>query len=129
MVTVKEVVKHGDVVYCNPNDTVLDAVKKMHSHKVGSVLVMEGAKLVGIFTERDLVRIVSEGGDLSLRLSDAMSRNVLYAHPEENLLSVGMRMIENWIRHMPVIDSEGRVVGVLSMRDVLRRLLAEEAYP
>ncbi len=129
MVTVKDVVGRGEIVSCGPNDTVLDAVRKMHRHMIGSVLIMEGSKLVGIFTERDLVRVISEGKDLSTKLSDVMSRNVLYAHQDESIVSVGIRMIENWIRHMPVVDSEGRVIGVLSMRDVLRKLLGEAAYP
>jgi len=57
------------------------------------------------------------------------SKNLVTARKGESILSIGMKMIEHQIRHIPVIDDDGEVVGILSIRDVLRQLTAESAYP
>ncbi|GGP19334.1 histidine kinase [Thermocladium modestius] len=117
------------VITCGINEPLRDAAKKMNENNVGSVVVVDGGKVVGILTERDLVRAVASGVPLDAPVSRIASRNLIIARQGESMLTVGMKMIEHQIRHIPVVDDDGKVVGVLSIRDVLRQLTAESAYP
>lgn len=130
MSSVKDVMRHDKLVTATPGERVIDAVRKMYENNVGSVLVVsrEG-RLVGIFTERDLVKVVAEGVPLDTRLDKVMSRDLIVARGDEPIALAGSKMIERWIRHMPVVDSEGRPVGIISIRDVLRSLLSSSTFP
>lgn len=118
------------VISCRSTDPITCAVAKMYMHNVGSVLVIdEDEKPVGIFTERDLVRIVAEGISLDTPLMKVMSRKLITANTSESVISAAMKMIENNIRHLPVVE-EGRAVGMVSIRDLVRALMAQElSYP
>ncbi len=129
--SVKDLLKEGNVIACRASDPVRCAVQKMYAYNVGSVLVLgDDGSLVGIFTERDLVRLLAEGGNLDVRLERVATKEPLItASPNESLMSVAMKMLENNIRHIPVVEG-GRVLGVLSIRDVLRALIARDVvYP
>ena len=117
------------VITCSINEPLRDAAKKMNENNVGSVVVVDDGKVVGILTERDLVRAVASGVPLDAPVGRIASRNLITARRGESILTVGMKMIEHQIRHIPVVDDDGKVVGVLSIRDVLRQLTAESAYP
>ncbi len=125
---VRDVVSKN-VVSASPQDTVRVAVNLMASRNVGSVLVLESGRLVGIFTERDLVRHLHRGGGLEDRLSDVMTRNPITIREDESLWKAAMIMVEHGIRHLPVVDGEGRLVGVISVRDTLRALVASSHVP
>ena len=101
--------------------TVLDAARLMNDRHIGSVLVMDGGRLAGIFTERDvLVRIVAEGLDpAGTRLSEVMTIDVACAHPETLVDEMRAVMRDARIRHLPVIDGE-RLVGMVSIGDLNR---------
>ncbi len=118
------------VISCRSTDPITCAVAKMYMHNVGSVLVIdEDEKPVGIFTERDLVRVVAEGVSLDTPLMKVMSRKLITANTSESVISAAMKMIENNIRHLPVVE-EGRAVGMVSIRDLVRALMAQElSYP
>ncbi len=118
------------VISCRSTDPITCAVAKMYMHNVGSVLVIdEDEKPVGIFTERDLVRVVAEGISLDTPLMKVMSRKLITANASESVISAAMKMIENNIRHLPVVE-EGRAVGMVSIRDLVRALMAQElSYP
>ncbi|ADN51891.1 CBS domain-containing protein [Vulcanisaeta distributa] len=126
---IKELIRDG-VISCRSTDPITCAVAKMYMHNVGSVLVIdEDEKPVGIFTERDLVRIVAEGISLDTPLMKVMSRKLITANTSESVISAAMKMIENNIRHLPVVE-EGRAVGMVSIRDLVRALMAQElSYP
>ncbi|MCG2863332.1 MAG: CBS domain-containing protein [Vulcanisaeta sp.] len=126
---VKELIRDG-VIACRANEPITCAVTKMYINNVGSVLIVDDdGRPQGIFTERDLVRVIAENISLDTPLSKVMSRKLITATPSESVISAAMKMIENNIRHLPVIE-EGRAVGVVSIRDIIRALMAQElAYP
>lgn len=103
-----------------PDDTVAEAAAKMWGQQTGSLLVMEGDRLEGIITERDLLRLVAEGKDpKAVSVRDAMSKNVVTIGPDTGLRDAAELMFQKWFRHLPVIDDAGKVVGVISLRDLL----------
>ena len=118
-----------NVITCNSSDPLRIVAEKMSENNIGSVVVTDNGKVVGIFTERDLVRVVAEGVSLDTPVGRVASKNLITARKGESILSISMKMIEHQIRHIPVIDDDGTVVGILSIRDVLRQLTAESAYP
>ncbi len=118
------------LVTAKPDEPVREVVKRMVEHNVGSVLVVDDeGRLVGIFTERDLARLVAEGGSLEEPVSKHMSKKPLTAAPEEPVSKIASKMVEHWLRHIPVVDEQGKPLGVISIRDVLRAILAFEAFP
>lgn len=109
----------------SPGDTVAEASAKMRQQQTGSLLVMEGDELAGIFTERDVLRIVAEGQDPKhVSLRDAMTTDVVTIPPDTVLREAAEIMFQNWFRHLPVRTEGGEVVGIISLRDLLA-LVAE----
>lgn len=105
------------------DQAVQDAAKQMAECKIGALLVMEKGKLAGIVTERDVVKTMANDKDCkTLRVTDVMTRNLLVSKPGDDLDYVMAVMIQNNIRHLPVVDENG-LVGMLSMRDVVRVLV------
>jgi CBS domain-containing protein len=105
----------------SPLVTVSQAAQEMNLRKVGSVLVMEGGQLRGIFTERDVLwRVVAAGLDpKTTPLSQVMTRNPITVGPDTPIQSVMDVFTEKRFRHLPVVD-DGRLLGVISIGDVLR---------
>ncbi len=101
--------------------TVIEAVQKMNQHKVGAVLVMNGAQLAGIFTERDVMtRVVAASLDpKTTPITRAMSANVLTVAPEATVQEVMDIFAEKRCRHLPVIQDD-KLVGLISIGDVSR---------
>jgi CBS domain-containing protein len=114
------------------DQAILDAAKQMTECKIGALLVMEKGKLAGIVTERDVVKTLANDRDCrNVRVSDVMTTNLLVSKPGDDLDYVMAVMIQNGIRHLPVVEETG-LVGMLSMRDVVRVLVknlkAENQY-
>lgn len=108
-----------------PSDSLAEASAKMWRQQTGSLLVMEGDKLSGIVTERDLLRSVGEGLDpKSVTLSEVMTTDVVTISPDTALKEAAEIMFQKWFRHLPVVAANGKVVGVISLRDLLS-LVAE----
>jgi CBS domain-containing protein len=101
--------------------TVAEAVKEMNRHKIGAMLVMEGEKLAGIFTERDvLTRVVADSLEPRTTLvAKVMSAKVLTIAPETTVQEVMDIFTEKRCRHLPVIE-DGRLTGLISIGDVSR---------
>ncbi len=111
-----------------PGQTVADAVKLMRQNGVGCLLVCEGDRLVGIFTERDLLRrILAPGKSLSLPLSACMTPNPVVVRPKEPIAAAVRSMVSGGYRHLPVVDEEGRPVGVISVKQIMHYLV--EHFP
>lgn len=109
----------GAVVLDSADDTLAEAASRMREQQTGSLLVMEGDRLIGIFTERDLLKAVARGQDPKLtQLKDVMTTEVVTISPDAKLRDAASLMASKWIRHLPVIDG-GRVVGVISQRDLV----------
>jgi CBS domain-containing protein len=101
-------------------DESLDAAAdRMSWHQVGALPILEGQRLVGIITERDLTAALAEGADpLTTPVSDCMTPAPEVLRPDSELADAAHLMLDLGIRHLPVVRG-GRLVGVLSMRDVL----------
>ncbi len=103
----------------HPRNTALDAARIMNEQSIGSVLVMDGANLQGIFTERDMLRrVVVERRDPSeVRLEEVMTSPVACAAPDTTLDELRMVVKNRRIRHLPVVDGQS-VIGVISIGDL-----------
>jgi CBS domain-containing protein len=111
------------VLTVTPDETVQLAIARMLEENVGSVAVCEGNHLVGIFTERDVLRLAGENSELqALKVGDVMTRRVLTVSPDDDILAAGALMAERRIRHLPVVQ-DGMVMGIVGLRDVTRSLL------
>jgi len=113
-------IKNQKVITLPPTATVWDASKKMADSLVGSILVMEGNKLVGIFTERDLLnRVVAKDLDpKKTAIHQVMSKNVTTVPSTEAVENCFKKMESTKCRHIPIMDGEN-VVGVVTMRNIL----------
>jgi CBS domain-containing protein len=116
--------KGASVFSVPPSVTVTEAVQEMNRHKVGSVLVLEGGQLVGIFTERDvLARVVGAGLDpKATPLAQVMTRDPHTVPSDTTIEQVMALFTDKRFRHLPVVD-QGRLVGVISIGDILRRMV------
>ena len=111
------------VLTVTPDETVQLAIARMLEENVGSVAVCEGNHLVGIFTERDVLRLAGENSELqALKIGDVMTRRVLTVSPDDDILAAGVLMADRRIRHLPVVQ-DGQVMGIVGLRDVTRSLL------
>ena len=110
------------VVQAAPGESVREAARSMGKAGIGSVAVCEGSRLVGILTERDVLRLVAEGEDLDhVLVGDAMTTPVLTASPDADILAVARLMGERRVRHLPVVEGEN-LLGMIGIRDVLGAL-------
>lgn len=110
-----------DAAVCDtPDDTLAEASAKMWQQQTGSLLIMEEDKLIGIVTERDVLRTVGEGKDpKSVSLRDVMTENVVTIPPDTQLRNAAEIMFDKWFRHLPVVADDGSVAGIISLRDLL----------
>ena len=100
------------------DDTLAEAAAKMWRQQTGSLLVMDGEDLVGIITERDVLKAVAQSvRPQDVRISEVMSKDLVTVGPGTSLREAAKIMADRWIRHLPVLDG-GRLVGVLSQRDL-----------
>ena len=108
----------GAAVTDSATDTLRSAAERMWREQTGSLLVMDDDRLAGIITERDLLRAVALGADpATATVDEAMTAEVFTVPPDMPLRDAAREMAARWIRHLPVVDG-GRVLGVISMRDV-----------
>jgi CBS domain-containing protein len=99
---------------------VVDAAKLLKSEDVGSLPVTEGDRLVGMITDRDIViRVVAEGKDLqSVSVGEIASRDLVTADPQQDLDEALRLMAKHQVRRLPVVEEDGRLVGILAQADV-----------
>src|SRR5512135_802751 len=136
MATVKEVLgASGKHIFSIDKDkTVADAVNLLVEHEVGALVVVDGERPVGMFTERDVIKCWTRKADRhfkDIKVSEVMSGNLIIAEVDDDLCYVTTIMIKNRIRHLPVID-KSKIVAMLSIRDVVKAqvtdLRAENHY-
>jgi CBS domain-containing protein len=117
MATVREVMSET-LFTVSPSATVGEAVALMAQHRVGSMLVMDGTKLAGIFTERDTVRAISHSHDApSHEVSSWMTHDPMTVGPDEQVEEALKTMLDKGFRHLPVVK-DGDVIGIVSIRDL-----------
>lgn len=131
MKTVRDIlkVKGRDVWSIEPGATVYDAMKLMAEKEIGSLMVMEGAKLVGLISERDYARKVILQGRSSrtTQVKEIMTSRVVYARLDQNIEECMAVMTEKRVRHLPVMEEE-RLVGVISIGDLVKSIIAEQKF-
>ncbi len=128
MATIRELLSSRTIHYVQPDQTVFEAVHYMVECNVGAVPVLDGTQLVGIFSERDLMkRVVTEGRDpLSTYIAEVMSTDLHTVVPSTGSEEAMCLMQVFGIRHLPVCDGP-MLVGFLSLRDLLRCHLDEKS--
>jgi len=115
--TVREVMK-TKLYSVDPSTTVGEAISLMAQNRIGSALIMEGGQLVGIFTERDTVRAISQSHDAPTHeICSWMTRDPKTVSPDLEVDDALRMMLDNRFRHLPVVES-GHVIGMISMRDL-----------
>jgi CBS domain-containing protein len=104
----------------SPDATVFDAVQQMNDHKIGALLVMNDEQVMGIFTERDVLRrvIAKERSPRDVNVGAVMTEDVICVQPEIDLDEVSSIMKTRKIRHVPVCGDDGKVHGMISIGDV-----------
>ncbi len=121
--------KSPEVWSIAPDATVFEALQLMAEKDVGALLVMEGEKLVGIFSERDYARkvILQDRASRQTRVREIMTSQVVCISPEQTLDECMALMTARHIRHLPVVDRNERVVGVVSIGDVVKAVISDQA--
>ena len=107
--------------------TIAEAVREMRAHSHGSALVCRDGKLVGIFTERDLMRLLAAGKDLAQPLTAVMTGNPRTVALDDALMTVIQLMDEGGYRRLPVVDSAGSPAGIVDVKSVVHFLV--EHFP
>jgi CBS domain-containing protein len=114
----------GDAPYvCGPDTTVLEAAVAMEGSDLGSLAVVEGLALVGLVTERDIRRSVAEGIATDTPVSALMSGDPDTFDPDLDVWDAAAWIAESGYRHLPVVDDDGTLLGVVSVRDLLKGLV------
>jgi len=107
-----------DVSTVTPSDTITKAASIMKQLNVGSVPVLDGNRVVGIVTDRDItLRGVAKSSDPNLKISEVMTTDVKYATPDMDVHAVADLMAENQVRRLPVIDND-KLVGIVAIGDL-----------
>ncbi|HTI67331.1 MAG TPA: CBS domain-containing protein [Caulobacteraceae bacterium] len=118
----------GDMVFTvTPVETVQAAAALLHSRRVGAMVVLDDQdNVVGIVSERDLVRVIAQegGAGLTRPVSCCMTQDVLFADPHESIDSLLARMTDRRVRHLPVVRG-GRLAGIVSIGDLVKAKIAE----
>jgi CBS domain-containing protein len=114
-------IMHSDVKTASASDSFADVAKMMRSNGISSVVVLDGKRLQGIVTERDIVNLVAEGGDPNTTTVErGMTRlDLITVDPKTELAKAAEQMVSNNIRHLPIVDGDN-VVGIVSIRDMTR---------
>jgi CBS domain-containing protein len=119
--------KHKEVISIAPNRPVFDALVILAEYKIGALVVMDGNKLVGIFSERDYAReVVLQGrSSKTTQISEVMTAKVIVGKPSD-LVDGAMRLMSDKnFRHLPVVDDD-KVLGMLSIGDLVKETIADQ---
>lgn len=116
-------VKHmmlTNVITASPSMTVNEAIKILYEKHIGSVvLIDDDKKCIGIFTERDAIRLVAKNIELDQPLGNVMTKNVITIRENSSINEVRRIILTHKIRHFPVVNQEDRIAGLLSVRAIL----------
>jgi CBS domain-containing protein len=114
----------------SPDDTVFSALELMAKHDIGAVLVMRDGHLAGIFSERDYARKIILLGKSSKEtmVREIMTEKVLYALPTQTTGEAMALMTEKHIRHLPVLDASKNVIGMVSIGDLVKETISQQAF-
>ncbi len=110
-----------------PDATVFEAIKLMGAQNIGSLLVLSGDMLVGIFTERDYTRKIALQGKTSkeTQVWEVMPKEIIFVRPDDSVESCMKLMTEHRVRHLPVVES-GKVLGIISIGDLVNWIISAQ---
>jgi CBS domain-containing protein len=124
--------EHGSatLIATAPTTTLRAAAQELYRADIGILAVRDEGHLVGLLSERDLVRAVAHHADLdTLTVAEAMSSPPVTARPDDPVLDVALVMLDDGIRHLPLVDEYGRQAGLISLRDLIRPLVLQAMTP
>jgi CBS domain-containing protein len=131
MRTVKQLLdeKGHDIQSIHPDDSVFDAIQKLANANIGSLIVVEDDRPVGIFTERDYARNVILKGKSSptTKVRDIMTTRVIFVQPEQTVEHCMAIMTDKHIRHLPVLRDE-KLIGMISIGDLVKSIIADQKH-
>lgn len=133
MKTVAEILKEkGDqtVHSIGPDASVFEAVGLMAQKNIGALLVMEKGRIVGMLSERDYARkvVLLARSSKETRLREIMTTSVIYVHPTQSSEECMAVMTENRVRHLPVLDDDNRLIGLISIGDLVKGIISEQQF-
>lgn len=133
MQTLKQLIeskKGRKLAAISPDDTVLEALAVMAEVDVGALLVLDGQRLVGVFSERDYARKVILQGKASrqTKVSEVMTGKVIYVKQNSTVEECMAIMTEKHIRHLPVLDDNLAVLGIVSIGDVVKEMVSQQRF-
>ena len=132
MRTLKQLIDAKDkrLAFVTPDQTVLRALEIMAEADVGALLVLDGRNLLGVFSERDYARKVILQGKASRNtaVSEVMSDKVYSVTTEQSIEDCMASMTDKHVRHLPVVDKTGNVLGIVSIGDVVKEIVTEQKF-
>jgi CBS domain-containing protein len=130
MKTLKQLVEGKALNTVSPKHSVLHALKIMAEYDVGALVVLDGQRLAGMFSERDYARKVILQGKVSVytKVSEVMTDKVVSVTMDHTIEQCMAIMSEKNFRHLPVLDEKGFAVGIISIRDILNEMVAQQKF-
>ncbi|MDR2838797.1 MAG: CBS domain-containing protein [Azonexus sp.] len=132
MTTLKQILagRTRPLAFVAPGDTIFHALTVMAEHDIGAVLVLDDKKLVGIFSERDYARRMVLHGKTSrdTAVREVMTERVAYVTPATTLDESMALMTEKRFRHLPVLDEDGSVLGIVSIGDMIKETIRSQRF-
>jgi CBS domain-containing protein len=112
-----------------PGDSIVQAAKLMKGEDSGIAPIVDGGRLVGVITDRDIaIRVVAEGRDpQTTRVEEIASTNLITVDPQQNLVEALRLIRQHHVRRLPVVEEDGRFIGIVAESDVARRIDEERA--
>lgn len=123
--------KGGQVMSVAPHDSVASITRTLAQHRIGALLVVEAdGTVLGIVSERDIVRAMAGGGEATFRMSAGqLMTRVLHTVTPDSTVQEGLRMMtDRRVRHLPVLGHDGRLVGMVSIGDLVKARIAEAEH-
>jgi CBS domain-containing protein len=131
MITVKDMLrdKTGGTLTISPQETVYKGLEVMAEKNLGALVVVEGEKVVGMFSERDYARnvILKEKSSKTMLIKDLMNTKVCYVRPEQTLDECLVLFTEKRVRHLPVLDGE-KLIGIVSIGDAVKQYVMDKEF-
>lgn len=114
--------KGADVITIGPDQKIRDALTLLAKHNVGALVVVNNThKPIGIISERDIVRLAAKNEELfSIPINEVMTKDVITGVPQDDLRAVADTMTEKRIRHLPIVDQEDTLIGIISIGDIVK---------
>ena len=133
MTTVAEILRakgNSTIHSVSPSDTMLTALQLMADKSIGALLVLEGGEIAGIVTERDYARKIALQGrsSASTRVDEVMTRKVHCVEPRQTSEECMSLMTTNRIRHLPVVDGDYRLLGMISIGDIVKEIISAQQF-